>query len=152
MMTYFHVKKTPLSSAVRQLKKLELVITGGRGKSRLHAVLIGDFNFSDRWEEEQTLHPDYIDVWKALRPREDGFTMPASVRPDRSYDAWRPDHVMLRSDVFRPSQWTWLVKETLEPVAKNVCSSHIYARLRITTVCCLNWNSDLCYNFVSFIR
>ena len=53
---------------------------------------------------------------------------------------------------FAQSQWTWLVKETLEPVAKNVCSSHIYARLRITTVCCLNWNSDLCYNFVSFIR
>lgn len=62
-------------------------------ESSSHSLLVGDFNFSDGWDEERALDSDYIDVWKSLHPDEAGSTMPSNLR----WPEWRPDHVMLRT-------------------------------------------------------
>ena len=66
-----------------------------------HAVLMGDFNFSDgpRFQiEQQALDAKYIDVWKQINPQVAGHTMRAS----GPYPAWRPDQALVRSNRFVP--------------------------------------------------
>ena len=68
------------------------------------SIIAGDFNFGDGAEENKTIE-EYVDVWKMGKRHESkwateeqkrtGFTMPEG----RRYPAWRPDHIIYRSNL-----------------------------------------------------
>jgi len=78
-----------------------------------NSMLVGDFNFSDGWDENQYLDAQYCDLWTSLVPSgagaDPGYTMPS----DGHYDAWRPDHALLRAarDRFKPEKIQIIGKE-----------------------------------------
>lgn len=67
-----------------------------RGAGAQHALLMGDFNFSDDWPEQNRLDGEFVDLWHKLFPEDPGHTMPAS----GDFAAWRPDRMLLRSSRF----------------------------------------------------
>jgi len=76
------------------------------------ALLCGDFNFHHTWTTEQAnLQSDYVDAWGSLHDisAEPGFTMPAT----RSFPAWRPDRIIIKSSSWRVSNVEIIGKEPL---------------------------------------
>lgn len=58
-----------------------------------NVLFVGDFNFGQDWEENQSIPKSYMDVWPTIHKCDPGHTMPAT----KHYAAWRPDRVLLRS-------------------------------------------------------
>jgi endonuclease/exonuclease/phosphatase family metal-dependent hydrolase len=75
-----------------------------------NAVLMGDLNFGDG-EQPETSHLDagYLDLWKALRPQDEGFTWDIDGNPLAQFGAFagepsrRLDRILVRSPQLRPS-------------------------------------------------
>ncbi|EAR93582.1 endonuclease/exonuclease/phosphatase family protein (macronuclear) [Tetrahymena thermophila SB210] len=72
-------------------------------KSYQESILMGDFNFAKK-SEDQNIPEGYYDVWHALHPNEEGHTMQASqqypsIRFDRiilkQSENWKPSHIEL---------------------------------------------------------
>jgi len=76
------------------------------------SMLVGDFNFSDGWPEQQHIAPTYLDVWRALHPDHPGYTMPPS--PDGQFPAWRPDRILVKSPHFHAVTITIIGTQSLE--------------------------------------
>lgn len=55
---------------IAQLRQVLARVAGYPGP----VVLTGDFNFGDGVPEEGAIPPEWLDAWRTLRPREDGYT------------------------------------------------------------------------------
>lgn len=76
---------------IKQLQTIWPLLTRLAPKGQ--SMLVGDFNFSDGWEEEKHLSSAHDDLWRRLHHEQPGFTMPASGQ----WDPWRPDRLLLQS-------------------------------------------------------
>ena len=55
------------------------------------AVLVGDFNFSDNWKENQVFPKQYDDLYMKIHKK----ARPTMLKTPK-YSEWRPDHVLAK--------------------------------------------------------
>jgi endonuclease/exonuclease/phosphatase family metal-dependent hydrolase len=102
-----HLESLSESAAVRGLQ-LENIIE--RLERFENVVLMGDFNFCSSWPEEEERIPDtYLDLWREVRPGEDGFTVDCARNPMRLREVpgWkrvRFDRILVRSEHLQPAE------------------------------------------------
>ena len=107
-----------------------------------HAMLMGDFNFSDGWTEQRKLDKCFVDVWRELNPLPSGkeeckddpaqgaaclaavrvssarllTLVPGYTMPKNAmWPAWRPDRIMLHSSLWRPVSIDIVGDEDMDP-------------------------------------
>jgi tyrosyl-DNA phosphodiesterase 2 len=94
------------------------------------AVLLGDFNFGDE-EEPDTSHLDkaYVDLWRALRPGEPGFTWNIEASDMARKGSFpgeksrRIDRILLRSSIWRPKSIRIVGDQPVKPDDKSLFPS-----------------------------
>ncbi|EAR93583.1 endonuclease/exonuclease/phosphatase family protein (macronuclear) [Tetrahymena thermophila SB210] len=85
------------------------------------SIFMGDFNMS-KLNEEQSIPENYIDIWKALHPNEEGHTMQAS----KKFPSVRFDRVLLRQSTYwSPSHIEIIGKDPI-PYYQNHQKKQIY--------------------------
>jgi tyrosyl-DNA phosphodiesterase 2 len=98
-------------------------------KAAQDAVLLGDFNFGDGEAEEKKIPASYTDLWKALRPKEPGYTwnieksdmaLNGSFIGERSR---RLDRILVRSNAWKPKDVKIIGDEPLTPGDKDLFPS-----------------------------
>lgn len=101
-------------------------------------LLAGDFNFGDGEAEGLALDPGFTDVWKAVRPKEPGFTWDlerSAMAKDGSFPtetSRRLDRILVHSAFWRPGSATLLGDQSIAPGSPVFPSDHFGLRVELT--------------------
>jgi endonuclease/exonuclease/phosphatase family metal-dependent hydrolase len=119
--------ESPLESDAMRAKQFNVMFDRLAGAQ--DAVLLGDFNLGDGEPAEREIPANYVDVWKALKPKDPGFTWNIE-KSDMARDGGFPgetsrrlDRILVRSDVWKPKDIRIIGDEPIVPGKKELFPS-----------------------------
>ena len=129
--------ESPLQDGPVRAKQIDVILP--RLRDADDAVFLGDFNFGDGEAEEKKLDTAYIDLWKALRPKEAGLTWDIETSDMAKKGSFpgeksrRLDRILLRSSVWKPKEIRIIGDQPLNAGKKDLFPSDHFGLMGAVT-------------------
>jgi len=125
------VATTHLESALQdgpvRAKQIDAILP--RLRDADDALFLGDFNFGDGEAEEKKIDAAYADLWKSLKPNEEGMTWNIEASDMARKGSFpgeksrRLDRILLRSGVWKPKEIRMIGDQSINPEKKDLFPS-----------------------------
>jgi endonuclease/exonuclease/phosphatase family metal-dependent hydrolase len=125
--------ESPLQDGPARAKQIEAILP--RLRDADDALFLGDFNFGDGEPEEKKIDAAYVDLWKSLRPKEDGLTWnieSSDMAKKGSFPgekSRRLDRILLRSGAWKPRDIRIIGDQPITPGKKDLFPSDHFGLL-----------------------
>lgn len=127
--------ESPLLDGPTRAKQLDAIFP--RLRDADDAVFLGDLNFGDGEAEEKKLDGAYVDLWKALKPNDPGFTWNIEMSDMAKKGSFigeksrRLDRILIRSTVWRPKEVRIFADQPITPGKKDLFPSDHFGVLGV---------------------